>query len=206
MKRCITCLGWGFGSTLLVALAIGCRANRPAEAPPAGPTSPTFESSMPGAPGEQAAPEMAPTPEVGEAPGPGAQKPQPAEQPAAPPAEHERQLCDALSGHAKLHVEDVHNGVAIVATPKNGQNLSTVRDDAQRISTALHEHAAEPGPGAEACGLFSMGRMPGVNTTVTETANTVRIMMTTPHAAEVKDLRRIAREQVGAMTKPPKGR
>jgi hypothetical protein len=38
-----------------------------------------------------------------------------------------------------------------------------------------------------------------VNTAVTDTANSVRILMTTPNASEVKDLRRLAREQVGAM-------
>jgi hypothetical protein len=127
-------------------------------------------------------------------------QPQPGAQGPAATAPNERQLCDALSGHAKLHVEDVKDGVAIVATPKAGHHLGTVRDDAHHIGTALKEHGREPGPMGEACGLFSIGRLPDVNTTVTETANSVRILMTTPNAAEVKDLRRITREQVGTMT------
>jgi hypothetical protein len=40
-----------------------------------------------------------------------------------------------------------------------------------------------------------------VKTTVAEGAKEARIVMTTPNAAEVKDLRRIAREQVGALKK-----
>jgi hypothetical protein len=131
------------------------------------------------------------------------QPPQPQPAPpsgtAAPSGASERQLCETLSGHAKLHVEDVPNGVAIVATPKGGQELSTVRGDAHHISSALHERAHEQPPIGEACGLFSIGRLPEVNTAVTDTANSVRILMTTPNASEVKDLRRIAREQVGAM-------
>jgi hypothetical protein len=131
------------------------------------------------------------------------QAPQPQPAPpsgaAAPTGASERQLCETLSGHAKLHVEDVPNGVAIVATPKGGKDLAIVRGDAHHISSALHERAHEQPPIGEACGLFSIGRLPDVNTAVTDTANSVRILMTTPNASEVKDLRRIAREQVGAM-------
>ncbi len=140
---------------------------------------------------------------TGEQPGTGAQGGQ-----QAPMAgQSEREMCDTLASGAKLHVEDVQNGVAIVAAPRAGSNLATVRDDAQRIDRMIHQGpgAGAPGAGGEACGLFSLARLPSVTTTVTEGANSVRIVMTTSNPSEVRDLRRVARDQVGTMSKSAPG-
>ena len=119
--------------------------------------------------------------------------------------ENERQLCDALAGDAKLHVEDVQHGVAIVAVPRTGHDLSTLRDDSHRIESTIRQHGPETGPGPEACGLFAIARLPSVDVSVAEGTNSMRILMTTSNSAEVKDLRRLAREQVSSM-KASKGR
>src|SRR5262249_14000549 len=144
--------------------------------------------------------------EMGAAPGgapPGTEAPTPS----APTAgESERQLCDALASGAKLHVEDVQNGVAIVAVPRTGHDLSSVRDDARRVEDMMKKHTVASAPGPDTCGLFAISRLPSVNTTLSEGASSVRIVLTTSNAAEVKDLRRIARDQVGSMTKPHGGK
>jgi hypothetical protein len=124
------------------------------------------------------------------------------EQPQAAGAPSERALCDALSGVAKLHVEDVQHGVVIVAVPRTGTHLSTLRDDARRIEGAIHQ-GPSAGGAAESCGLVSVGRLPGVTTTITEGANSVRIVMTTSSLSDVKELRRHARDQVSALIKAP---
>ncbi len=219
MKRSITCFAWTLGSAALIALAAGCSRESRAPQTPTGTTSPTFESNVPPAPpppgreqppapgyesgvtGQPSPPPPSPPPplaapgEIGTPPGGserGMEQPQ-----AAPAGENERQVCDALASSAKLHVEDVQNGAAIVAVPKAGHDLSAVRDDAHRIESTVKQHPpSEPGPAGEACGIFSIGRMPGVTTTVVEGPSSVRIMMTTANPAEVRDVRRIAREQV----------
>ena len=69
-----------------------------------------------------------------------------------PPAagESERQLCDALAGDAKLHVEDVQHGVAIVAVPRKGHDLSAIRDDAHRMESAMRRAAPRRAPAPRA--------------------------------------------------------
>jgi hypothetical protein len=202
MKRSIICLG-----SAIVALAAGCRESRPPETPVVEPASPTFESNVPPqqAPRAQetpAAPEMGATPNAPPEQ-PAAQKPPaPAETPLAQaaPMENERTLCDALAGHARLRAEDVPHGVAIVITPRSGKEAAMVRDDTRRADTMIRLHRTESGPIGEACGLFSITRLPGVTTKVAQLGNGSRIVMTTVRAADLKDLRRIAREQVGALT------
>ncbi len=125
---------------------------------------------------------------------------------APPPAaeaggESERALCDAFAGDAKLHVEDVQHGVAIVAVPRKGHDVSIIRDDTHRLETALRRGGPATGPGPESCGLFALSRLPNVSVSVIEGANAMRILMTTTNTAEVKDLRRLAREEVGSMSK-----
>jgi hypothetical protein len=106
-----------------------------------------------------------------------------------------------LSTSAKLKVEDVQNGVAIVMTPKHGHELGALRDEAHRMDTMVHQQPQGGAAGHETCGLLSIGRLPGVSTSVTEGRKDVRVLMTTPNHAEVKDLRRIAREQVNNLGK-----
>jgi hypothetical protein len=140
-------------------------------------------------------------PEMGAQPAPA---PQGTEQPQVTTGgESERQLCDKLITVSKLHVEDVPKGVAIVIEPKSGQDMSTVRDDARRTENLIKQHAtpeSAPAPG-EACGIFAIARLPGVTTQLAEGAKSVRIVMLTKNPAELKDLRRSAREQVNAMPK-----
>ena len=226
MKRSVKVLAWTLGPAALLTAGLGCSRESPPPQPPVGTSSPTFESNVP-TPGTPPAPpaagqEQPPLPPDHEAPQPpppgGAQAtppppaetwaprpraaPRPTEQPSTMGAgESERQLCDALAGDAKLHVEDVQQGVAIVAVPRTGHDLSTVRDDSHRIESVMHQHGPATGPGPEACGLFVIARLPDVNVAVGEGSNSMRIVMTTSNGAEVKDLRRIAREQVGAMMK-----
>jgi hypothetical protein len=162
--------------------------------PPTGPGQPPGEAAPPPAP-PPAAP--APPPEMGAQPG---AAPRGAEQPSITTGggESERQLCDKLVTVAKIHVEDVQKGVAIVIVPKPGQDLSMVRDDARRVESMIHQHASPETapPPAEACGLFIVARLPSVTSTLTEGAKSVRILMTTTNPAELKDLRRSARDQV----------
>jgi hypothetical protein len=54
---------------------------------------------------------------------------------------------------------------------------------------------------SEVCGLFSIARLPGVTTKILEVRNTPRIVMMTTNNAELKDLRRIARQQVWSLTR-----
>jgi hypothetical protein len=117
-------------------------------------------------------------------------------------ATSEKAACDALVNSAKLHVEDVQNGIAIVASPKGGTSLSTVREDARRLEAAIRTGGEGGQRGrAESCGIAELGRLPSVSVQVTEAANSVRIQMTTSNNAEVKDLRRIARDEVATMSK-----
>lgn len=114
----------------------------------------------------------------------------------------EKIACDALANNAKLRVEDVQGGVSIVATPKTGQDLATVRDDARRLESAIHgAHGAQQ----ETCGIAELARLPSVTAQVVETGNQVRINMTTTNAGEVRDLRRIARDEVQSLTKGVSG-
>ena len=215
MKRSIKVLGSTLGSAALITAGLGCsRESRPAQ-PPIGTSSPTFESNVPAPstppPPPGAAREQPPPPPGPEAPAP---PPPPGETGAPhegePPSaaggnESERQLCDALASDAKLHVEDVQHGAAIVAVPRTGHDVSAIRDDSHRIEGVMHQqHGAEIGP--EACGLFAIGRLPSVNVSVVEGSNAMRIVMTTTNPAEVKDLRRIARDQVTSMKAPGRGR
>jgi hypothetical protein len=219
MKRSVTCLGMTLGSAALIALGVGCsRASRPAQAPPAGTTSPTFESNVPPTP----APPPPPGPEMAAPapPPPAAAPPPPPEmgaptQPSTPPeppmgatgaaggGENERQMCDALAGAAVLHVEDVQNGAAIVMAPKTGHDLASVRDEARRIETTMRQRGTvetAPAPGTS-CGLFSVAQLPGVSAQLIEGAKRVRIVLTTPNPAEVKDVRRLTRDQVMSLGK-----
>jgi hypothetical protein len=221
MKRSITYVAWTLGSASLIALAMGCSRESRQPQTPTGTTSPTFESNVPPGPsaagreqppmpGEEsgAAGQASPSPPApppgspGEMGAPPDGAPRGTEQPPASPAgENERQLCDALASGAKLHVEDVQNGAAIVAVPKAGHDIASVRGDAHRIESTAKQHgAAESAPAAgDACGLFAIARMPGVSTTLTEGPRSVRIVMTTSNPAEVRDVRRIAREQVSSL-------
>lgn len=146
----------------------------------------------------------------------GQQGQQPSEgQQGTAPGINERALCESLASEGRMRVEDAQNGVAIVITPKAGNALSTVRDDARRLESAIRQSAGS-GEGVvgapqrsprsgEACGLAELGRLPSVTTQLVEAGNSVRIVMTTSNANEVRDLRRIARDEVNALSKAQGG-
>jgi hypothetical protein len=220
MRRFITCVGRTLGSAAALALAVGCsHESRPAETPAVGTSSPPFESNVPpappGTPGADKGTTITPEPTPGQPAQPGkeAQPGQPDAYTApgaiAPPSQagttgdSEHMLCNTLATEAKLRVEDVQNGVAIVFTPKAGHDLSAVRDDAHQIETSIHQPGTSGGQSSQSCGLLSVGRLPSVTTTITEGMSTVRLVMTTSNPSEIKDLRRNARDQVSEISKMP---
>ena len=98
-----------------------------------------------------------------------------------------------------MRVEDVQGGVSIVVTPKAGQEFSTVRDDARRLENTFHgAHSAQQG---DTCGIAELARLPSVTAQVIEGNNNMRIQLTTTDDKEVKDLRRIARDEVNNLIK-----
>jgi hypothetical protein len=212
MKRSITRLGMTLGSASLIALGVGCsHDNRPAQAPATGTSSPPFESNVPPSPAPAPPPPPnAPEPGMETPPPPHAAMPNEPNAPPPPPGapggmeqaagDNEKQLCDALATSANVHAEDAQNGATIVAIPKRGHDIATVRDDARRLQTSLSRRAPSEGiPSGETCGLYSAARLPGVDVSISEGTGDVRIMMTTTNPAEVRDVRRIARDQANAM-------
>jgi len=213
MKRTVKFLGVTFGATALLSLGVAC-SSRQTPAPSVGVTAPSSENL---------------TPPVGTSAQPGASidlgtqgQPSPGSQPgalgsglgdtgpgdtgAAQPraGTGDAALCDGLASAAKLHVEDVQNGLAIVAVPKAGTSLAAVRDDARRLESSIHAaggeaHGAQPS--AESCGLLQMGRLPGVTTVITEGPSSVRIQMTTSNPSEVKGLRKMGRDEITTLGK-----
>lgn len=140
----------------------------------------------------------------------GQQPPTPSEQPGTTTGVNERALCESLASEGRMRVEDAQNGVAIVITPKAGNQLSTIRDDARRLESSIRSGVGGEGVvgapqrsvrSGEACGLAELGRLPSVSTQLVESGNSVRIVMTTNNANEVRDLRRIARDEVNALSK-----
>lgn len=121
----------------------------------------------------------------------------------------EKQLCEALAQGARMRVEDVMGGVAIVLTPRGGTQLASIRDHARKLEGWIQTGAAEGAAGGprsgETCGIAELGRLPSVTTSLSEAANSVRIRMTTANPTEVRDLRRMARDEVNALTKSQGG-
>jgi hypothetical protein len=210
MKRSIMCFGWTLGSAALFALGVGCsHEESPAQTPPTGTTSPTFESNVPPTPAPQPPSGPAVQPPPPPAPPPAAAPPEEpkrgaTETPApatAPTQPSERSLCDALAAAALLTTEDVQNGVAIVAVPRRGQDLGTVRDHAKRMEGAMHRSAGESQAAGESCGIFAITRLPSMTTSTTEGMSTARIVIITSNPAEVRDVRREVRQQVRNLKK-----
>jgi hypothetical protein len=210
MKRSLKFMAWTTGAAALLTAGLGCsRETHPvqAPAPPVGTTtSPPFESNV--GPGQPTPPAPPPAPEMGAPPAPPLPAPQPpigAPQPGAGPgtagAADEHEMCNTLSNAAHLKVNDVQSGVSITMSPKGGTDLPTLRDDARRIEGAIHAGPGREATGAESCGLFTLARLPGVQTQLVDKANGVVLVITTTNAAEVKDLRRQARDEVGNIGK-----
>jgi hypothetical protein len=219
MKRTMSYVTAVLAPAALIPLMMGCTSQRPVRptptTPPAEPGAPSMQ--QPARPAEP----QGPTGQMGKGqiqqqPGePGReQEAQPKEQlgsglgqPERPSPEQGEQamsdkaICDALAQSAKLRVEDVQHGVAIMATPKGDADVSTVRDDARRLSATIQKGAEPHADRGESCGLAELGRLPSVTVQMSEGGQGVRILMTTSNPSEVKDLRRMAREEIGVMTR-----
>ncbi len=219
---------WGlvFGSAALLAL-VGCqpKSKQSAAAPPPyepgvstgqqpGATSETERPSAPsnemGMPMDQQHPEAG-AGEPGAAPRgqPGAATPGAPEHMGAgqgtseaAPQASERTLCDALMRHARLHIEDVQGGVAIVAKPRASADLSRVREDMEQIDRRMSS-GATPSAG-EACELVAIGRS-GALAAVTVAPDAIRILLTSPDATQVKAIRKQARDFVNTASKSEQG-
>jgi hypothetical protein len=212
MKRSLKFMAWTTGAVSLLAAGLGCsHETPPAQTPaPEGKTSPPFESNV--GPGQAAPP---PAPEMGTPSTPPPAEPPKAEmQPpgiSAPPpspapmagADDEHELCNTLSNAAHLKVTDVQNGVTIVMTPKGNTDLPTLHEDARRIDDAIHAAPGREATGAGSCGLFTLGRLPGVHTQIVDKTGSVVMMITTTNPAEIKDLRRQTRDEVDHLGKSP---
>lgn len=108
----------------------------------------------------------------------------------APSAINEREACDQLTSAATLHTEQIEGGVSIVARPRRGGDLSSLRSNVQSIQRGIERGA--PAAASAQCDLFSLAR--GGVVAVTETPDSIRLLVTTSDAARVPQLRRQANE------------
>jgi hypothetical protein len=222
MKRTIQSLATACAPALLIPLAVACSSQQPAQSPTnaAPPMEPGAPSTMP-APGTETP--AGPTGQLGMPEQGGAQPPaprgpegqpgqqglgsglgqeaQPTPAEGGQAAQAERAACATLANDARLRVEDVQHGIAIVLVPRAGSDLPTVRDDAHHLESAIHAGAEGHGQRGEACGIAELGRLPSVTTSITESDGAVRIIMTTSNPGEVRDLRRIARDEAAGLNK-----
>ncbi len=108
----------------------------------------------------------------------------------APSAINEREACDQLTREAMLHIEPIEGGVTIVARPRRSVDLSTLRSRMQSIQHGIERGA--PSSASTQCDLFSLGRTGVV--AITETPDSIRLLVTTSDASRVPQLRRQAGE------------
>lgn len=109
-----------------------------------------------------------------------------------PQTTSESDLCAALTREGKLNVEDVQGGAAIVVKPRSG-DITIVRQRAQDINQRLGQNVGSA-PGAS-CELFTIARS-GASTAVSETPESVRILITTTDPGQVRKIRKEVREYV----------
>jgi len=200
------------GAAALMTLGVGCgRSDRPAQSAQQRRATPAFESEIPaeqrqpGAPGQgqtgqwgqgQTGETTAPQGQAGQwgqgqtgqgpmGPGQGAHE--------GMGMLNEQEMCSSLIQHANLRVEDIEGGVAIIATPKSGVDLSTLRGDALHIAYTMSppagdQRAARPTSAAERCTLFDLGQMAG-RSGVIEQGNEIRILLLAQDTTGVPTLR-----------------
>jgi hypothetical protein len=108
----------------------------------------------------------------------------------APAAINERDACDQLTREAMLHIEPIEGGVTIVARPRRNVDLSALRSRMQSIQHGIERGA--PSSASTQCDLFSLARNGVV--AITETPDSIRLLVTTSDAARVPQLRRQAGE------------
>ncbi|MFS8066361.1 MAG: hypothetical protein ACMG6S_08305 [Byssovorax sp.] len=108
----------------------------------------------------------------------------------APSAIDEREACDRLTSEATLRAEPTEGGVVIVARPRRGVDLSTLRSSMQSIHRGIERGA--PSSATATCDLFSLARTGVV--AIAETPDSIRLLVTTSDAARVPQIRRQANE------------
>ncbi|MDI1451945.1 hypothetical protein [Polyangium sp. 6x1] len=112
----------------------------------------------------------------------------------------EQEMCSSFVQHSNLRVEDAEGGVVIIATPKSGVDLSTLRGDALHIAYTMsppagEQRAARPTSAAERCALFDLGQTAG-RSGVVEQGNEIRIILLAQDTTGVPTLRSQARNFV----------
>ncbi|MDI1484789.1 hypothetical protein [Polyangium sp. y55x31] len=105
----------------------------------------------------------------------------------------EQEMCSSLVQHSNLRVEDIEGGVAIIATPKSGVDLSTLRGDALHIAYTMsppagEQRAARPTSASERCALFDLGQTAG-RSGIVEQGNEIRILLLAQDTSGVPTLR-----------------
>jgi len=197
------------GAAALMTLGVvGCgRGDRPAQSAQQRST-PAFESEVPADPGQPGAYGQGQmgqwgqgqTGETGAAPGQAGQYGQGQTgqqgqmgQDTGMGMLNEQEMCSSLMGHSNLRVEDIEGGVAIIATPKAGVDLSTLRGDALHIAYTMsppagEQRSARPTSAAERCPLFDLGQMAG-RSGVIEQGNEIRILLLAQDTTGVPTLR-----------------
>jgi hypothetical protein len=142
-------------------------------------STPTFESRVGEAtPRVEPAPAPAPTPSPAQTDplvgGPGSSPSTAAgtgmaTPPTAPSGPSEREMCDALLVDAKLQVEDIQGGAALVITPKAGGDLEALKQAARTIESKMPPAGmSTPPPGTGSSGpIPPSGTSPGGSTGTT---------------------------------------
>jgi hypothetical protein len=112
----------------------------------------------------------------------------------APSAIDEREACDRLTSEATLRAEVTEGGVAIVARPRRGVDLSTLRSSMQSVHRGIER--GTPSSATATCDLFTLARTGVV--AIAETPDSIRLLVTTSDAARVPQIRRQANEFIRA--------
>lgn len=187
------------GAAALALFGTACKQQEPAQEPATPPPSEQPADGAPAAPQEPPGAPPAPgTPAPGFIGGPMGQM----EQQDQMGADHqgmmsERQLCTGLAQNANMRVEEVENGVAIVMTPKQGVDPSTLRQHGVHASYMISPPGnqppqARPQSSAERCSLFDLSSYTA-RSGVVEQGNEVRIILLGQSAGDVQTLRSQAR-------------
>jgi hypothetical protein len=101
----------------------------------------------------------------------------------------EKDLCDELKREARIHEEDIQGGAALVVRPRSTTDMSTLRMTVHKIIDKGSSVAGAPPATVETCKLFDVARAGGTTSTVSETADSIRILVTTPDTTQVKTVR-----------------
>jgi len=182
-----------FGAAALLTLGAGCQKEKPAEQAKQPSPTPAFEAQVPaGSQGSQAQPSQ-----------PGTVSGQ-----VAPMNEHS--MCSSFAQHSKMRVEDIEGGVAIIAVPKEGEELATLRGFALSIAYTMSPPTGQPPhvrptSTSERCELFDLSGL-ATRSGVVEQGNEIRILLLARDTSDVAALRNQARDFVKRWTQEQEGK